>query len=181
MPLVLFAAGALALAVALGCGDDQIGVGDTLETEGGATYRVVKATVAETEDELYEALGQTPPTPTPSLPGTPQIQSPSYGPPSGVYVAVEVIDTGATDDSGDGEEARADGEGALVVLGGDGEEYTSGAFQIGFDIESISEGGEAGEEEFTTTGIYDMPTDATAGAQLQIEEAGTTYTIDLGL
>lgn len=159
-------------------GDDAVGVGDTLDTEGGATYKVNEATVAETEDALYEALGQEKPAPSVPIPGVPQFQSQSYGPPSGVYVAVEVTETVGTDDAGDTTGKSAE-DGKTVLLGGDGVEYDSVAFQLSLDPESFTEDG--GDDEITTTGIYDLPVDATEGAQLQIDEEGTEHTIDLGL
>jgi hypothetical protein len=179
--------GAVLIAVALsslacGGGDDEIGIGDTLETEGGATYKVNEATVAETEDSLYEALGQTKPAPSlPAIPGVPQFQSQSYGPPAGVYVAVELAEAGGTDGSGDTTGKSEEG-GKIKLLGGDGEEYESVAFQLSFGPESLTEdGGATADEEITTTDIFDVPVNATEGAQLQIDEGGTEYTIDLGL
>ncbi len=169
--------GALSL-LACGGGDDEIGVGDTLETEGGATYKVNEATVAETEDALYEALGQEKPAPSVPLPGVPTFQSQSYGPPSGVYVAVELAETGVTDEPGDTTGKSAE-DGNLTLLGGDGEEYKSEAFSLSFGPESLTENG--GDDEITTTNIFDVPGDAAEGATLQIEEGGTEHTIDLGL
>jgi hypothetical protein len=165
--------------LACGGGDDETGVGDTLETEGGATYKVNEATVAETEDALYEALGQEKPAPSVPVPGITQLPTQqSYGPPSGVYVAVELAETGGTEETGDTTDKSAE-EGKTTLLGGDGEEYESVAFQLSLDPESFTEDG--GDDEITTTGIYDVPVDATEGAQLQIDEGGTNYTIDLGL
>ena len=169
-------------AVAACGGDDEIGVGEPFDTEAGVTYEVTKATVAETEDALYEALGQDPPATPPVLPGSvAPVGGQSYGPPSGVYLAVELAETGSAEGADEGDKGDDDGNGGpFVILGGDGEEYTSEAFQLGFDIDSITEGGE-GPSEFTSTGIFDIPADATAGAQLEIGEGEATYTVDLGL
>lgn len=179
-------AAVIALALAAGAvaacgGDDGIGVGEPFDTEAGVTYEVTKATVAETEDALYEALGQDPPATSPVLPGSvAPVGGQSYGPPSGVYVAVELAETGSAEGAGEEESDDNSEGGPFVILGGDGEEYTSEAFQLGFDIDSVTEGGE-GPSEFTSTGIFDIPADATAGATLEIEEGEATYTVDLGL
>lgn len=51
-----------------------------------------------------------------------------------------------------------------------------------FNIEDITKGsGEEAADEVTSTGIFDVPESATTGAKLQIDDAGTKYTIDLGL
>ncbi len=176
--------GAVLIAVALSaCGgdDDGTGVGDTLETEGGATYKVNEATVAETEDALYEALGQEKPASSIPIPGVPQIGGQSFGPPSGAYVAVELAETGGGDETGDTTDKSGE-DGKLTLLGGDGEEHTAENFSLSFGPEALTEDGDTtADDEITTTLIYDIPVDATEGATLQVDEAGTEYTIDLGL